>query len=205
MIPSRHIRSTLVLSGAIVLARLSAAAQTEHAPSAAQVIQRAVSMNTADWNAQSRYSYREVDTRSKIDGSGQVRVVQSKAYEVTMLEGSPYNRLIAVDNEAISPAQQQQERSKLHREIKRRQDESASERQGRISKYQGERSEEHLLMQQLVAAFTFRLSGSLQIDGTDCYVLDAVPNPDYEPPVARAKVLTGMQGRLWIDKAHGSK
>ncbi len=202
MIPLRYVRSTLVLSAAIALARFCTAAQMESAPSAAEVIRRSVSVNTADWNAQPRYSYREVETKSKIDADGQARLVQSRTYEVTMLEGSPYNRLVAVDNGVLSPVQQQQEYSKLRREINSRQNESASDRQARISKYEGERAEEHLLMQQLVAAFHFRLNGSAEIDGTDCFVLDAVPNPDYRPPVSRAKVLTGMQGRLWIDKGH---
>jgi len=54
----------------------------------------------------------------------------------------------------------------------------------------------------MVSAFEFRYAGEQQVQGADCYVLDAVPNPDYRPPVERARVLTGMKGRLWIDKAH---
>jgi hypothetical protein len=172
------------------------------APNAAEIIKKSVAVNTADWKAQPQYSYRENDTKSKIDANGEMKVEHSRSYEVSMIEGSPYNRLIAINNEPLSPAQQQQEQIKLKREASRRQKESASDREARLSKYKGERSEEHMLMQQMVAAFQFRLKGEEQLAGTACYVFDAIPNPNYRPPIQRARVLTGMKGRMWIDKAH---
>jgi hypothetical protein len=57
-----------------------------------------------------------------------------------------------------------------------------------------------MLMQQMVEAFSFTMAGEQQVDGVDCYVLDAKPNPAYQPPVQKARVLLGMRGRLWIDK-----
>jgi hypothetical protein len=53
----------------------------------------------------------------------------------------------------------------------------------------------------MVDAFTFKLNREEQIQGVDCYLLDANPNPDYTPPVEKARVLLGMKGHLWIDKA----
>lgn len=204
LIPAKHVKldACLILLASLAVARLSFAAKVESTPGAAEIIRRSVVVNTADWNAQPQYSFRKLETRSKVDDNGRTGIVSSKTYEVMMLEGSPYERLTATDNEPLKRAQQQQEQVKLNREIERRQSESSSDRQDRISKYQSERSEEHVLMQQMVAAFNFRFAGEQQIDGTDCYVLDAVPNPDYRPAVQRAKVLTGMRGRLWIDKAH---
>ncbi len=189
------------------LASLPLYAQPGNSPggkpmTAAEIVHRSVAVNTADWQAQPDYAHRELDLKSKIDSSGQARTEASKTYEVMMIDGSPYDRLIAIRNEPLSRAQEQEEELKLKSEMERRQSESAHERQARIGKYQSERSEEHMLMQQMVAAFTFRLAGEQQIEGSDCYVLDAIPNPDYRPPVERARVLTGMKGRLWIDKAH---
>jgi hypothetical protein len=169
---------------------------------AADIIKKSVAVNTADWKAQPQYSHREDDTKSKIDSSGNARVERSRSYEVVMIEGSPYERLIAINHEPLSQAQQQQEQAKMQREIARRQSESPSDRGARLSKYRSERSEEHLLMQQMVAAFNFTLNGEERVGGTDCYVFNATPNPNYRPPNQRARVLTGMKGRLWIDKAH---
>lgn len=172
-----------------------------NAQSAAVIIKKSVSTNTADWKAQPEYSYCERDVKTKIYANRQAKLQQSRTFEVTMIEGSPYYRLIGIDNEPLTRTQQQQEQIKLNREVGHRQKETRSERQARLSKYQSERTEEHLLMQQMVDAFNFRLAGQEQINGFDCYVFDATPNPNYRPPSEKARVLTGMEGRLWIEKS----
>jgi hypothetical protein len=167
-----------------------------------EIVKRSVAANASDWNAQPRYSHRECDLKSKTDCNGQVHMGQSKTYEITMLDGSPYSRLVEIDGHALTRDQQQQEQAKLNAEIRRRQNQPASERQARISKYQSQRADEHVLMQQMVEAFTFTQAGEAKVDGVDCYVLDARPNPAYNPPLEKARVLLGMKGRLWIDKEH---
>ncbi len=37
-------------------------------------------------------------------------------------------------------------------------------------------------------------------NGHPTYVLDALPRPGYQPPNRTARILTGMHGRLWIEK-----
>ncbi len=177
------------------------AAKDEPAPDVAAIVRKSVAANSADWKAQPLYAHQERDTRTKIDSDGQAKATVSKTYQVTMIEGSPYSRLVGTDNEPLTQVQAQQERDKLNREIQARQNESPDQRQSRLSKYQTDRSEEHLLMQQMVNAFNFKLNREEQIGGVDCYLLDAIPNPDYRPPVAKARVLLGMKGHLWIDRA----
>lgn len=159
---------------------------------AAGIIKSSVSANARDWNAQTNYSHRECDRKGG----------QSKTFQIVIIDGSPYERLVAMNGQPLPPAQEQQERVKLNREIQRRHNESAGERQARLSKYQSNRAEQHMLMQQMVSAFDFKLAGEQTVDGVDCYVLDATPKPSYQPPVAKARVLLGMKGRLWIDKEH---
>jgi len=117
-----------------------------------------------------------------------------------MIEGSPYERLIAIDNEPLSRERQQQEAIKLEHEISRRQAESAGDRRARVSKYRSQRAEEHLLMQQMVDAFNFRFLREEAVEGVPCYRFAAIPNPNYVPPVEKARVLTGMRGEIWISK-----
>jgi len=176
------------------------AAHDEPIPSAATIIQKSVAVNNADWKAQPRYAYRDLDIKSKIDSDGRTKVQQSRTHEVMLIEGSPYLRLVAVNNEPLSPSQELQETIKMNREIARRQGESRSEQQARVAKYRNERADEHLLMQQMVDAFHFRFVRDEEVDGVDCYLLEATPDPDYRPPVEKARVLTGMRGHLWIDK-----
>jgi hypothetical protein len=166
----------------------------------ASIIKKSVAVNNADWKAQILYGHRELDVKAKIDSAGSARGQQSKTFEVMMIEGSPYERLVGIDNESLSPDLDQQERLKLNREIKRRQAESMGDRQARIAKYRTQRAEEQMLMQQMVNAFNFRYLGEEQLDGVTCYRLAATPNPSYTPPVEKARVLTGMEGELWISK-----
>lgn len=189
-------------SAGLALATVALNAQSAAAQDAAEIVKRSVVTNALDWKAQPEYSHRECSVRSKIDAAGQVAAGQSKVYQVLMIDGSPCQRLVEINGQPLSRDQEQQEQAKFSRETQRRHDECARDRQARITKYQSSRAEQHLLMRQMVAAFNFRLVGEQTIDGVDCYILDATPNPAYQPPVEKARVLLGMKGRLWIDKQH---
>ena len=191
----------LVLMASVVSPFSRAATRDGSAPDVSSIIRKSVTVNTVDWKAQPRYSHLERDTKTKIDSAGEATASHSKAFQVTMIEGSPYNRLIELEHEPLTSFQAQQERDKFNREVQRRRNESPDQRRARISKYQSDRAEEHLLMQQMIDAFTFKLNREEQVEGVDCYLLDAIPNPDYTPPVEKARVLLGMKGHLWIDKA----
>ena len=169
-------------------------------PDAAFIVKRSVSVNDGDWAAQPHYSHNERDVNVKVGQDGKASEKQQKTYRVMMIDGSPYNELIALNGEPLTPPQKSQEKDKLKAEIARRQQQSQSARSTRIQKYQKERAEEHLLMNEMAKAFVFKLSGEESVGGHACYVLDATPNPDYRPPVEKARVLTGMKGRLWIEK-----
>jgi hypothetical protein len=193
-----------VFNAAAVLAFAAPCWSFENAsePPVPELVSRSVAANTADWRAQPEYSHRERDFKNKVDANGRVQAGESKTYERFMLEGSPYSRLVEIDGKPLSREQEQQEQIKLNAETARRAHESANERRARVAKYEGERAEEHLLMQQMAEAFEFSLAGEQRVNGVDCYVLDARPNPAYRPPVEKARVLLGMKGRLWIDKQH---
>jgi hypothetical protein len=184
---------------ALVSLALGAAAVAPN--NSAVIIQKSIAVNDRDWRAQDFYTYDERDIHSNVDPAGQAKIQGAKKYQVLMIDGSPYRKLIAMNNEPLSPAQQAAEDEKLQHEIARRGAESPSERKKRVGKYQEQRAEEHLLMQQMAKAFHFREMGEEEIAGVPCYRLAATPRPDYVPPVEKARVLTGMRGTLWIDKS----
>jgi hypothetical protein len=169
--------------------------------SASEIVRRSVAVNTADWKAQPNFVHREQDVKSKENSNGEVTGRQEKTFEIRMIDGTPYERLIEINYEPLDRAQNQQEQNKLKRETASRRHESGAERRERLNKYQSERAEEKLLMDQMADAFRFTLTGEEDIDGVSCYVLDAKPDPKYRPPNQRARVLLGMRGRLYIDKA----
>jgi hypothetical protein len=163
-------------------------------PDAQEIVRRSVATETADWKAAPNYSFVERDTVIKHGAP------LSKTYEVLMIEGSPYNKLIAVGGRPLSPGEQAEEDRKLQQEIQKRKQESLSARARRIAKYQRERQQDHAMMMEMAHAFNFKLAGSEKVDGHDTWVLEATPKPGYQPKTRDTKVLTGMKGKLWVDK-----
>ena len=169
-------------------------------PDVQTIVKRSVKVNDNDWRALPNYSHHERDVTAKLDSSGKPRTEERKTYRVLMIDGSPYQEVIAIDGKPLTGDAKAAETAKLQQEIEKRAHESDSARAARIQKYNKERAEEHLLMNQMVEAFNFKLAAEEKVNGQDCYVLDATPKPDYRPPVTKARVLLGMKGRLWIDK-----
>jgi len=121
-----------------------------------------------------------------------------KAYQVTILFGSPYRKLIRVNGKALSSAEQKEQEEKFQNAVRQRRTESASARAHRIAEYEKDRSRDHVLMEQLTRAFDFRVTGQTQVAGRNVYVLSATPRRGYQPPNTEAKVLKGMRGTLWV-------
>jgi hypothetical protein len=154
------------------------------------IIERSVQANNKDWQAAPSYSYSERDVQSG----------GTRTFEVTMILGSPYSRLVAVNGQPLGPDEQANEQQKLEKVTAQRCGESKQEREERIAKYEKERTRDHLLMNELTKAFNFKLVGEQKSGPFDVYVLKATPRPGYQPASKETKVLTGMEGELWIDK-----
>ncbi len=116
-----------------------------------------------------------------------------------MIEGYPYNKLIAVNGQKLSGARAAAEERKLQREIRRRRKESPAKRKKSVAEFQNERRQDHALLTEMVKAFEYRLTGQAIVGGHRCFVLQATPKPDYVPPNRDTEVLKGMRGEMWID------
>jgi hypothetical protein len=178
--------TTLWLIGTLLLSTHFATAQKNDV---ADIIRQSTEANDRDWAAAPQFDNSERD-RTK-DGD--------KTYSVTMLYGSPYQRLIAENGNPLSASKQQEEEKKYQNALSERQHESADKRSARIRKYQAERKRDHTMLEQMTAAFDFHLAGNRMLNGHKVYELKATPRPGYQPPDRDSRVLTGMEGTLWID------
>ena len=158
---------------------------------AGTIIRRSVEANAEDWKAAPQFDYFERDREE----NGETRT-----YEVIMILGSRYERLVAVNGKPLTAEQQAQEEQKLKAAIAERKKESPQEREKRVANYKEERERDHLLMQEMTKAFDFKVVEESRLGNHQVYVLEATPRQGYNPPDNKAKVLTGMRGKLWIDK-----
>ncbi len=164
------------------------------APNRAQeIVQKSVANTNADWAAAPQFDFTERDVITR-HGTRTV-----KSYQVLMINGSPYNNLIAIDGQPLSAAQAAAEQRKLQQETNRRQTEPSAARQKRIAEYQKERRQDHALMAEMVKGFDYRLTGEETVNGRRCFALEATPKPGYRPPTRDTQVLKGMRGKMWVD------
>jgi hypothetical protein len=165
-------------------------------PSPDEIVNKSVAATKADWAQAAKYSFVERDVGGK--RSDQL----SKTYRVLMIDGSPYNLVTAVNDQPLSPDEKAMEQRKLQKEIEKRQHESERQREHRVAKYEREQSRDHRMLQEMIDAFEFKLDGQEEnVNGHACWVLSAEPRPGYEATDHEGRVLKGMKGRLWIDKA----
>ncbi len=155
------------------------------------IIERSMAANVVNWKAAPEYGYFE---RDLLPGG------KSKTYQELMIMGSPYERLVALNDKPLSAEQELREQQKLEAAVAQRQHETEQERAERIAKYEKDRKRDRLFMEQLTKAFDFVLASEEKVDAFDVWVLKATPRPGYRPPSIVAEVLRGMQGTLWIDK-----
>jgi hypothetical protein len=173
----------------VLLFLVLAAANAFAGLDARTIIQRSVEANDKDFKEAPNFNHFERDQQ---DG-------HTRTFQVLMILGSPYHRLVAVDGKPLTGQQQAQEEKKLQAAIARRSRETSQQRAQRIAKYEKDRQRDYMLMQQLTEAFNFTLQGEQKLGPYQVYVLDASPRPGYQPPNTETQVLTGMKGKLWID------
>lgn len=161
-----------------------------------RLVRRSVQAMDRDWQQAPEYVFRERDIIS--DG----RTKTLKTQRVWMIDGSPYYELTGLNGEPLSAKRRADEHRKLLREVQKRRAETSEARSRRIAEYTKERQQDHALMREMADAFVFKLVGEEKLNGHDVYVLDASPKPGYKPTSMETRVLTGMRGRLWIDREH---
>jgi hypothetical protein len=155
------------------------------------ILQKSAAASEADFKAAPQYNYKQREHTS----------AGTKTFAVTMLDGSPYERLIALKDEPLSAAQIAEESKKQKRAEAQRRSESTAQRKRRIAKYEHDRAQERQMMAQLTKAFDFKLVGQINLRGFTVWDLKATPRAGYRPPNLETQVLKGMEGELWIDQA----
>ena len=165
------------------------------------LLKRSVANTQRNWKEAPNFVFTEHDVQEKLDAHGRVKSKTDKTYEVHVIDGSQYNRLIAVNGQPLSAQQQKAEEQKMEAERQHRLSESRADRAKRIARYDKERRQDQAMLLEMTEAFDYKLEGEKTVNGRPTYVLNATPKPGYVPKTRDTKVLTGMKGKLFIDKA----
>lgn len=149
------------------------------------------------------YTYVEREEEHKLDGSGKVKKVETRTWEVLQVYGEEVERLISKDDKPLPENEAKKEEEKIQKVIDKRKDESENDRRKRWEKEEKEREEDRKYILEVADAFNFRLVGSEVVDGRDTWAIEAEPRPGYPAKERATKMLSKVKGRVWIDKADG--
>lgn len=150
----------------------------------------------SDWAADPDYAFVERDETEK---NGKLT---SKTSEVVMMAGSDYYMPLAFDDRPLSPEEQKTELQKLKSEFEHRNREDQASRARRIANYNKARDEDGAMLLDFPNAFDFRILREETLHGYAAWVLSGTPRPRSGPLSRVAKVLSGMNGTVWIEKEH---
>lgn len=159
-----------------------------------EIVERATEALKSDWAADPLYAYTEKDEVQKGDK------VTSKSFEVVMIDGSDYRFPLAIDGQPLPPARRKTELLKFQDEVERRSSQSPSARQSRIAAWKKQRDENGELLLDFPYALSFQLLGEEMKDGHPSYVFSGTPKPGIVPTTRAAKVLTGIEGKAWVER-----
>lgn len=195
---SNTVRGALIFAVPVLFA-FSAAGQatTSDAPDPRAIIQRSVERDAQNYELLSRYTYTVQDVERRFNGDGDVTSSESKTYEVMMLAGSPYERVIAEDGEPLSDREAEKQQEKLDKELAKRLKNPEKER----ADYEKERAEQREFVREIPEAFDFTLLGTEEIRGRPAWKIHATPRQDFEPQHSRADNLKKVRGTVWVDQA----
>jgi hypothetical protein len=164
---------------------------------AKEIIRQSVQRDLLNFERLKNYTYVEHDEEKTFDRHSQIKKTQKETYEVMILGGHDYERLIERDDKPLSPKQAREEEDKLDKEIERRKHESAADK-AKIAK---QRQEQRKFLDEVPEEFDFQLLGVEDISGKPAWVISAQPKRGYQPKARGAKLIQNMRGKVWIDQS----
>jgi hypothetical protein len=182
---------------AIFLASLKA-----DGPDPRELVRRSVTAELENSKRAKDYTFLQRTEDRELDDRGHVKSSESKTYDVTMLHGSSYRRLIARDDRPLPAKEEKKEEEKLHRSIEDRRSESRTTHDKRVSEYDNRPGRNRRMLSEIPEAFDFRLRGEESIESRPAYIIEGTPHLGYQAKSTEARlILPKLKITVWIDKA----
>ena len=169
------------------------------AQDAVEVLRRALAEDSASAAVARNYTYIEKQELRTKDGKD-VKVRDSNTWDVTLLEGSPYRRLVAHMGQPLDAETKRKEEEKLRLSIENRKHETEEQKQQRIADWHRKEEKQHEPLHEIPDAFNLHFAGEQTIEGHPVYVVEGTPKPGYKPKTKTAFFLPKVKGRFFITK-----
>jgi hypothetical protein len=165
-----------------------------------EIVRRSVEADQRNTKLAKNYTYQERIVEKRLDKDGRPRKQEIKTYDISILYGEPYRRLLQRDDRPLKDDEAKKEEEKLNKFIAKYKNESPQDRGRRLAEADKKREDQRAFAREIVDAYNFRLLGEEQVDGRGVYVIEAIPRPDFRPKQPHADLLSKFRGKIWIDK-----
>ncbi len=159
---------------------------------ARQIVSPSVVATERSWQARDHYTYMERDEDRRLNSQGQMKSENVDVSRMIVVNGARFEQLIERNGQLPSAKEQK----KSDDDLDKLKHETADEQTARLRKNQDNRA----FLRDVVEAFDFRLIDEEMVDGRPAYVLQATPHPGYHAHGKYAKMLSRVEGKLWVDK-----
>jgi len=173
------------------------------AQDARTLVLRAIEVDRQQQEIAFNYTYLQRQETRDVDGSGKVKSRHSRTTDITRLEGTPYKRLVAIDDKPLPPAEERKEEEKLRLSIEERRKQTPEDRQRQLADWRKRQEQKRGPVKEIPDAFDFHLAGEEAFNGRPTYLIDATPHRGYKPKGTTTAFLTKVKARFWIDKTDG--
>jgi hypothetical protein len=180
---------------------LAAAATAAFAQDPVEIVRRSAELDAAYVKLMQQYTYLERQENRQLDASGKVKDRDSRTWDITRLEGSPYRRLISRDDKPLPAKEEAKEQERLRKSIEARRTETPEQRQARMADADRRSRKIHDPIREIPNAFNLKLLGEEYVNGGAAWVIECTPKPGYEPKSNLAHFYPKVRGKLWISKA----
>jgi hypothetical protein len=157
-----------------------------------RIVEQSVLATERSWRVRDHYTYMELGQDRRLDSSGQIESEDVDVTSMILVNGARFEQLIKHNGQPPSAEQQTQRDEDLDKLEHATPEEKAEQ----LRKDQDNRA----FLRDVLEAFDFQLLGEEMIEGRPAYLLQATPHPGYHVHGKYGKLISKVQGKLWVDK-----
>jgi hypothetical protein len=161
-------------------------------PSTPEIVSLSIAATERSWQARDHLLYVERDEDRRLDSLGQVKSENVDVSRMILVNGVRFEQLMEHNGQPPSATEQ----GKNDENLEKLKHETPAEQTARLRKAQENKS----FLRDVQEAFDFQLIGEEIVVGRPAYVLQATPHPGYHGRGMYGKLLSKVEGKLWVDK-----
>jgi len=159
---------------------------------ASQIMSQSVAATERSWQARDHLIYVKRDQDRRLDSAGKMKSENVEVTRMSFVNGARFEQLIEHNGKVPSATEQR----KSDDDLAKLKHETPDERASRLQDDQENRA----FLHDVVEAFEFDLIGEEVVEGRSAYMIQATPHPGYHARGRYGKLLSNVEGKLWIDK-----